>query len=70
MSSSAKTLSICVQEAMGNDFPMWIVYVSQNLTFGGGLLGITYGIVSTSWDPDREGSVSGMFQQFFSGLQK
>jgi hypothetical protein len=37
---------------------MWIVYVSQNLLFGGGLLGITYGIMSTSWDPSREGSVS------------
>ena len=41
----------------GDDFPMWIVYVSQNLTFGGGLLGITYGIMSTSWDPSREGTV-------------
>ncbi|GAX82707.1 hypothetical protein CEUSTIGMA_g10133.t1 [Chlamydomonas eustigma] len=47
------------KEAMGDDFPMWIVYVSQNLTFGGGLLGITYGIISTSWDPSREGSVLG-----------
>ena len=46
------------QEALGDDFPMWIVYVSQNLTFGGGLLGITYGIMSTSWDPSREGTVS------------
>lgn len=48
-----------VQEALGDDFPMWIVYVSQNLTFGGGLLGITYGIMSTSWDPSREGTVCG-----------
>lgn len=45
--------------AKGADFPMWMVYVSQNLTFGGGLLGITYGIMSTSWDPTREGSLLG-----------
>lgn len=46
------------QKTLDEDFPMWIVYVSQNLTFGGGLLGISYGILSTSWDPSREGSVS------------
>lgn len=47
-----------VQVVQKVEFPMWIVYGSQNLMFGGGLLGITYGIMSTSWDPTREGSVS------------
>ncbi|PNH07750.1 Protein PAM68, chloroplastic [Tetrabaena socialis] len=28
-------------------------------TFGGGLLGITYGALSSSWDPNREGSALG-----------
>ncbi len=31
----------------------------QVLTFGGGLLGITYGAMSSSWDPAREGSALG-----------
>lgn len=30
---------------------MWLVYATQTLTFGGGLLGITYGALSASWDP-------------------
>jgi hypothetical protein len=32
----------------------------QVFTFGGGLLGISYGILSTSWDPTREGSFWGL----------
>ena len=32
---------------------------SQVLTFGGGLFGITYGALSASWDPTREGSAMG-----------
>ncbi|GIM06032.1 hypothetical protein Vretimale_10446 [Volvox reticuliferus] len=38
------------------EYPLWIVYIAQLLTFGGGLLGITYGALSASWDPSREGS--------------
>ncbi|GLC52389.1 hypothetical protein PLESTB_000623700 [Pleodorina starrii] len=41
------------------EYPLWIVYVAQVLTFGGGLLGITYGALSSSWDPSREGSALG-----------
>ena len=41
------------------EFPLWIVYVSQAGLFGGGLMGITYGVLSTSWDPRREGSFWG-----------
>ncbi|EFJ45609.1 hypothetical protein VOLCADRAFT_105894 [Volvox carteri f. nagariensis] len=41
------------------DYPLWIVYIAQVLTFGGGLLGITYGALSASWDPSREGSALG-----------
>lgn len=28
------------------DLPNWLAYVSSSITFGGGLLGISYGIVS------------------------
>lgn len=38
------------------EYPFWIVYLASGFTFGGGLLGITYGVLSTSWDARREGS--------------
>jgi hypothetical protein len=41
------------------DIPTWIVYSIQSLAWGGGLAGISYGIVSTSWEPRREGSFLG-----------
>lgn len=43
----------------GIDLPTWVVYIVQTLTFGGGLAGITYGAMSASWDPRREGSLLG-----------
>lgn len=49
------------------DLPMSVVYIVQLLTFGGGFLGITYGILSASWDPIREGSVLG-FTEFKANL--
>jgi hypothetical protein len=41
------------------DYPLWIVLLSQGLMFGGGLAGISYGIVSSSWEANREGSFWG-----------
>jgi hypothetical protein len=41
------------------EYPIWVVYVTQAFMFGGGLAGISYGILSTSWDPRREGSALG-----------
>jgi hypothetical protein len=41
------------------EYPIWVVYVTQAMMFGGGLAGISYGILSTSWDPRREGSALG-----------
>lgn len=29
------------------------------MTFGAGFIGVSYGFVSASWDPDREGSALG-----------
>ena len=38
---------------------MAVVYTVQSFIFGGGLLGISYGLLSASWDPNREGSFWG-----------
>lgn len=38
------------------DLPMGTVFVTQSIVFGAGLLGITYGVTSASWDPARQGS--------------
>lgn len=50
---------VCSQVVQKVEYPIWVVYVTQALMFGGGLLGISYGILSTSWDPRREGSALG-----------
>ena len=31
-------------------------FVASTATFGGALLGITYGVLSASWEPSREGT--------------
>eukprot|EP00890_Picochlorum_soloecismus_P001241 jgi/Picsp_1/2117/NSC_05582-R1_protein len=43
-----------VKKVQGIDLPVWSVYIIQT-----GLLGISYGIISSSWDTSREGSLSG-----------
>lgn len=48
-----------VKKVQGIDLPVWAVYIVQTTIFGGGLLGISYGIISTSFDERREGSFLG-----------
>lgn len=36
----------CLQVKAGVDLPNWVAYLTSSITFGGGLLGITYGIMS------------------------
>ncbi|KAL6781478.1 PAM68 [Auxenochlorella protothecoides x Auxenochlorella symbiontica] len=43
----------------GFEIPLPVVYFIQSLGFGGGLFGISYGILSASWDPSRPGSTLG-----------
>jgi hypothetical protein len=50
---------LCLQVVQKVEYPIWVVYVTQAFMFGGGLAGISYGILSTSWDPRREGSALG-----------
>jgi len=48
-----------LKKVAGVDLPTWVVYFVQSITWGGGLAGISYGILSSSWDPEREGSIMG-----------
>ncbi|KAG6504321.1 protein PAM68, chloroplastic-like [Zingiber officinale] len=41
------------------DVPSWVPVLVSFFFFGASLLGISYGIVSASWDPLREGSFLG-----------
>lgn len=41
------------------DVPSWVPVIVSFVFFGTALLGVSYGIVSSSWDPMREGSVLG-----------
>lgn len=41
------------------DVPTWIPFMVSSMCFGTALLGVSYGIVSSSWDPMREGSLLG-----------
>ncbi|KAK9218302.1 hypothetical protein WN943_006939 [Citrus x changshan-huyou] len=41
------------------DVPSWLPVIVSFIFFGAGLLGVSYGIVSSSWDPLREGSLLG-----------
>lgn len=41
------------------DVPNWVPFIVSFIFFGTALLGVTYGIVSSSWDPLREGSLLG-----------
>lgn len=49
-----------LNKEMGVDLPVWAVYIVSGLFFGTGLAGISYGIFSSSWDPNREGSLTGL----------
>lgn len=41
------------------DVPNWVPFIVSFFFFGSALLGVSYGIVSASWDPLREGSLLG-----------
>ncbi|KAL8104102.1 hypothetical protein AgCh_028364 [Apium graveolens] len=44
------------------DVPSWVPVIVSFLFFGTTLLGVSYGIVSSSWDPMREGSALGWIE--------
>mmetsp|Transcript_50641 Transcript_50641/g.94336 ORF Transcript_50641/g.94336 Transcript_50641/m.94336 type:complete len:211 (-) Transcript_50641:121-753(-) len=42
------------------DIPGWAAGLASALTFGGAAVGISYGVLSASWDPSRSGSALGI----------
>ncbi|KAL2922075.1 Uncharacterized protein RDABS01_013566 [Bienertia sinuspersici] len=44
------------------DVPLWIPFITTFLLFGSSVLGVSYGSLSTSWDPEKKGSLVG-FQE-------
>ncbi|WOL00137.1 hypothetical protein Cni_G08850 [Canna indica] len=44
------------------ELPSWLPLLTILLSFGTSALGIAYGTLSTSWDPEREGSILGWEQ--------
>ena len=42
------------------DVAPWQFFFASTATFGGALLGITYGVLSASWEPGREGTFWGL----------
>lgn len=48
-----------IKEQQMWDVPLWLPFTTTFLTFGASTMGIAYGALSTSWDPERKGSVFG-----------
>ena len=42
------------------DLAPWQFFFASTATFGAALVGITYGVLSASWEPGREGSFWGV----------
>ena len=41
------------------ELPLWLGYGASIFTFGAGFIGVSYGFLSASWDPEREGDFVG-----------
>ncbi|KAL3755703.1 hypothetical protein ACJRO7_002712 [Eucalyptus globulus] len=42
------------------DVPRWLPFLTTLVCFGASAVGIAYGTLSSSWDPDKSGSVLGL----------
>jgi hypothetical protein len=49
-----------LKRGQGLEVPTWVPLLTILLAFGTSALGIAYGTLSASWDPDREGSLLGI----------
>lgn len=59
-------MSPLLQVVQHLEIPTWGVYIASFLTFGVGVLGISYGALSASWTA-KEGSLLGM-EEFKANL--
>lgn len=41
------------------EVPLWVTFITTFVLFGSSVLGVAYGSLSTSWDPEKKGSVLG-----------
>ena len=44
------------------DVPRWVPFMTTLITFGASTMGIAYGSLSSSWDPEKKGSILGFEQ--------
>ncbi|XP_073032017.1 uncharacterized protein PAM68-like [Primulina eburnea] len=59
--ASLQAFSIIKEQKLW-DVPIWLPYLTTLITFGASALGIAFGSLSTSLDPDEEGSILGLEQ--------
>ncbi|MGK7907183.1 MAG: PAM68 family protein [Synechococcus sp.] len=48
------------------ELPTWLTYVETLSLFGLGFVGLSYGVLSASWEPDREGGLIGLSEFRFN----
>nr|AMN87042.1 hypothetical protein [Paspalum vaginatum] len=62
MASGVALLNVydALKRGQGVDVPSWLPLLTLLVAFGTSALGIAYGTLSASWDPDKEGSLLGV----------
>uniref|UniRef100_A0A0A9GFL2 Uncharacterized protein n=1 Tax=Arundo donax TaxID=35708 RepID=A0A0A9GFL2_ARUDO len=62
MASGVALLSVydALERGQGVEVPSWLPLLTILVAFGTSALGIAYGTLSTSWDPEKEGSLLGI----------
>lgn len=62
MASGVGLLSVydALKRGQGVDVPSWLPLLTILVSFGTSALGIAYGTLSASWDPEKEGSLLGL----------
>ena len=48
------------------ELPSWFTYAETLALFGMGFVGLTYGVLSASWEPEREGGLVGLSEFRFN----
>ena len=48
------------------ELPTWFTYAETLALFGMGFVGLTYGVLSASWEPERDGGLVGLSEFQFN----